>query len=67
MSERRNPNDARTVVNHMAVCLDDDGEPVRAYDSITDAREAVESDDYRDEDIADYVPDVPVLLGDVDE
>lgn len=59
--------DGRSVVTHMAVCLDADGEPVRAYDDITDARAAVESDDYADREITDYVPDVPVLAGETDE
>jgi hypothetical protein len=55
------------VKRHVAVCLDEDGDPVRAYDEITDARAAVDSDTYQNEDIVDYVPDVPVLAGDSDE
>jgi hypothetical protein len=52
------------IADHVHIGLDEDGDPVRVYHEVTDAREAVESDAYRHEDVADYWPDVPLVGGD---
>lgn len=49
------------VASHVHIGLNDDGEPVRVYRTVADARDAVESDAYRHEDVADYWPDVPLV------
>lgn len=49
-----------TVEDHLHVGLDEDGEPVRLFHELADARRAVDSDDYVDEEIVDYWPDVPL-------
>jgi hypothetical protein len=56
-----------TVEEHVHVCVDEDGTPVRAYheDEYQRARDAVASTSYRDEDIVDVRLDVP--LYEVDE
>ena len=54
------------VASHVHIGLDENEEPVRVYRDVTQAREAVESDAYRHEDVVDYWPDVP-LVGESDE
>ena len=49
-------------MDYVHVCLDEDGHPVRAYheSEYQRARDAVNSDSYRDEDIVDLRLDVPL-------
>jgi hypothetical protein len=51
-----------TVEEHVHVCLDEDGNPVRVYhhEEINRAKAAVESESYRDQDIVDVRLDVPL-------
>ncbi|CAI49711.1 uncharacterized protein NP_7064A (plasmid) [Natronomonas pharaonis DSM 2160] len=51
----------RTVETHIHYTVDSEGRPQRAYHSISEARAAVESDDYWHSNEVDYVPDVPLI------
>mgnify|MGYP006284864057 CR=1 FL=1 len=58
-----------TVEEHVHVCIDEDGTPVRAYHEAEyqRARDAVNSTSHRDEDIVDVRLDVPLYEVDDDE
>lgn len=55
-----------TVEDHLHLGLNEDGEPVRLFHELADARRAVDSDDYVDEEIVDYWPDVPLEESGID-
>lgn len=47
-------------LDHIHIGIDEDGEPIAAFDSIEDARSAVQDrESLKNEDIVDYIPDVP--------
>lgn len=48
------------VDTHIHVTVDENGDPVAAYQTIREARDAVEIDDYRHAEEVDYHPDVPL-------
>lgn len=49
------------VVDHIHLGLDEDGEAVAAYQTIKEARDAVDSKGHTEADIVDYHPDVPLM------
>lgn len=51
----------KQVDTHIHLGIDDDGEPVAAFQTVKEAREAVESDSIQFEEIVDYAPDVPLF------
>jgi hypothetical protein len=55
------------IKTHVHIGLNEDGEPVAAFETITEAREAVEDDSsLTNRDIVDYWPDVPLKACNVD-
>jgi len=49
------------IKTHVHIGLNEDGEPVAAFETVTEAREAVEDDSsLTNRDIVDYWPDVPL-------
>jgi hypothetical protein len=56
------------VKDHIHLGLDEDGDPVVAFETIAAARKAVKRDDSMTvADVVDYHPDVPVLESDEQE
>jgi len=55
------------IETHVHLGLNEDGEPVAAFQTVTEAREAVDDDSsLTNRDIVDYWPDVPLKACDVD-
>ena len=55
------------IETHVHLGLNEDGEPVAAFQTIAGAREAVEDDSsLTNRDIVDYWPDVPLKACNVD-
>ena len=49
------------IKTHVHIGLNEDGKPVAAFETVTQAREAVEDDSsLTNRDIVDYWPDVPL-------
>lgn len=49
------------VDTHIHYTVDDEGRPQAAYQTVSEAREAVESDDYWHRHEVEYYPDVPLM------
>jgi len=55
------------IKTHVHIGLNRDGEPIAAFETVTEAREAVEDDSsLTNRDIVDYRPDVPLKACNVD-
>jgi len=55
------------IKTHVHIGLNEDGDPVAAFGTVTQAREAVEDDDsITNRDVVDYWPDVPLKVCDPD-
>jgi hypothetical protein len=55
------------IKTHVHIGLNEDGDPVAAFETITEAREAVEDDSsLTNREIVDYWPDVPLKNSDED-
>jgi len=55
------------VKDYIHLGLDEDGDPVAAFETIAAARKAVKRDDLTVAGVVDYHPDVPVLESDEQE
>mgnify|MGYP000550658751 CR=1 FL=1 len=56
------------IKSHVHIGVDQDGEPVAAFEKISKVREAVDDDSsLTNRDIVDYWPDVPLKASDGDD